>query len=53
MTILDRMLFISFLRAYFICLTSTLSLYIIVDLFTHLDDFAVKANGFFDIMVNG
>jgi lipopolysaccharide export system permease protein len=52
MTILDRMLFLSFLRAYIICLGSTLSLYIIVDLFTHLDDFAVKANNFFDIILN-
>jgi len=52
MTILDRMLFISFLRAYLICLTSTLSLYIIVDMFTHLDDFSVKANTFIDIILN-
>ena len=33
------MLFAAFLRAYFICLVSTLSLYIIVDLFTNIDDF--------------
>src|SRR4051812_2807132 len=33
------MMFGSFLRAYFICLVSTLSLYIIVDLFTNIDDF--------------
>ena len=39
MTILDRMLFAAFLRAYAICLVSTLSLYIIVDLFTNIDDF--------------
>jgi lipopolysaccharide export system permease protein len=38
-TILDRMLFAAFLRAYAICLVSTLSLYIIVDLFTNIDDF--------------
>jgi lipopolysaccharide export system permease protein len=38
-TILDRMLFVAFLRAYAICLVSTLSLYIIVDLFTNIDDF--------------
>jgi lipopolysaccharide export system permease protein len=38
-TILDRMLFVSFLRAYLICLVSTLSLYVIVDLFTNIDDF--------------
>src|SRR5580658_10222546 len=52
MTILDRMLFVSFLRAYFICLTSTLSLYIIVDLFTHLDDFAADSDRFIDIINN-
>jgi lipopolysaccharide export system permease protein len=39
MTILDRMLFVGFVRAYVICLVSTLSLYIIVDLFTNIDDF--------------
>jgi lipopolysaccharide export system permease protein len=33
------MLFGAFLRAYLICLVSTLSLYIIVDLFTNIDDF--------------
>lgn len=49
MTILDRMLFWSFLRAYFICLVSTLSLYVVVDLFTHLDAFGDKANGFLEV----
>lgn len=52
MTILDRMLFISFIRAFFICLTSTLSLYIVVDLFTHLDDFNHDADGFMDVIRN-
>ncbi len=52
MNILDRMLFISFLRAFFICLSSTLSLYIVVDMFTHLDDFSQKANNFTDIILN-
>lgn len=52
MTILDRMLFISFIRAFFICLTSTLSLYIVVDLFTHLDDFNHDADGFLDVVRN-
>ena len=46
MTILDRMLFASFLRAFVICLTSTLSLYIVVDLFTNLDDFANQGRTF-------
>jgi lipopolysaccharide export system permease protein len=39
LTILDRMLFVAFLRAYAICLVSTLSLYVVVDLFTNIDDF--------------
>lgn len=52
MMILDRMLFLSFIRAFFICLTSTLSLYIVVDLFTHLDDFNHDADGFFDVIGN-
>jgi lipopolysaccharide export system permease protein len=33
------MLFSAFIRAYFICLVSMLSLYIVVDLFTNIDDF--------------
>lgn len=52
MMILDRMLFLSFIRAFFICLTSTLSLYIVVDMFTHLDDFNHDADGFLDIIRN-
>jgi lipopolysaccharide export system permease protein len=38
-TTIDRMLFAAFLRAYAICLVSTLSLYVVVDLFTNIDDF--------------
>jgi len=52
MTILDRMLMAAFFRAYAICLLSTLSLYVIVDMFTNLDDFAVKANGSLDVLKN-
>ncbi len=37
---LDRMLFWAFVRSYAIVLISLLSLYIIIDLFTNLDDFA-------------
>ena len=39
MTILDRMLFAAFLRSYFIVLVSMMSLYVVVDLFTNIDDF--------------
>jgi lipopolysaccharide export system permease protein len=52
MTILDRMLFVSFVRAFLICLISTLSLYVVVDLFTNLDDFANNSNGFAAIVEN-
>lgn len=37
---LDRMLFFAFVRSYLIVLTSLLSLYVVIDLFTNLDDFA-------------
>jgi lipopolysaccharide export system permease protein len=40
MTTLDRLYFISYIRSYLIVLSSLLSLYIIVDLFTNLDDFS-------------
>lgn len=39
MTILDRMYFVSYLKQYVIVLASLLSLYVIVDLFTNLNDF--------------
>jgi lipopolysaccharide export system permease protein len=42
MNLLDRQLIRSYLKAYLICLTSLLSLYIVVDLFTNVDDFADK-----------
>jgi lipopolysaccharide export system permease protein len=52
MMILDRMLFFAFLRAYAICLTSTLSLYIILDLFSNLDDFGGKTGAFSEVANN-
>lgn len=39
MTILDRLYFVSFLKQYVIVLLSLLSLYVVVDLFTNLNDF--------------
>lgn len=52
MTILDRMLFVAFLKAYAICLVSTLSLYVIVDLFTNIDDFFTKDTGALKIVAH-
>lgn len=48
---LDRMLFASFLRSYLIVLVSLLSLYVVIDLFTNLDDFAHQG-GFREMMTN-
>jgi lipopolysaccharide export system permease protein len=41
---IDRLMIRGYFKAYFVCLTSLLSLYIIVDLFTNLDDF-IQNNG--------
>jgi lipopolysaccharide export system permease protein len=38
--IIDRQMIRGYFKAYFVCLTSLLSLYIVVDLFTNLDSFA-------------
>jgi lipopolysaccharide export system permease protein len=45
-TILDRMFLLSYFRSYAIVWTSLIGLYIVLDLFTHLDDFVNKPGGF-------
>src|SRR5438270_6601391 len=45
MKLVDRVLFTAFLKAYLLCLVSLLSLYVIIDLFTKLDDFAEQVHG--------
>jgi lipopolysaccharide export system permease protein len=45
MSILDRLLVFSYLKSYFFCLVSLLGLFIIVDLFTNLEDFASHHKG--------
>src|SRR4051812_30310592 len=42
LTLMDRQMIPGFFKAYIVCLISLLSLYIVVDLFTNLDDFAGK-----------
>ncbi|MGL4419463.1 MAG: LptF/LptG family permease, partial [Gemmataceae bacterium] len=44
MMTLDRMVLIAFVRSYLIVLVSLLSLYIVIDLFTNLDDFAGRGS---------
>ena len=42
LTIIDRQMLAAFFKAYIVCLVSMLSLYVVVDLFTNLDDFTGK-----------
>ena len=48
--LIDRLLIISYVKSYMICLTSLLGLYIIVDLFMNIDDFARIDGGFWGTM---
>ena len=41
---IDRLMIRGYFKSYFVCLVSLLSLYIIVDLFTNLDDFIHSTN---------
>lgn len=45
-TTLDRMTLIAFFRSYAIVFSSLISLYIVIDLFTHLDSFVNRPGGF-------
>src|SRR5438105_6634696 len=50
MHLLDRVLIRGYLKAYLVCLTSLLSLYVVVDLFTNIDDFAEHHHGLADVL---
>src|ERR1051325_7423634 len=43
--LLDRQMFISYVKAYLFCFVSLMGMFIIVDLFTNLDDFAQQRQG--------
>jgi len=45
-TTLDRMVLVSFARSYAIVWTCLISLYVVIDLFTHLDAFVNRPGGF-------
>jgi lipopolysaccharide export system permease protein len=45
MNLIDRQLVYNYLKSYLVCLISLLGLYIVVDLFTNLDDFASHHHG--------
>jgi lipopolysaccharide export system permease protein len=48
--LLDRMLVRNYVKAYLICLVSLLSLFIVVDLFTNLDDFTQGHRGLASVL---
>ncbi len=50
MKLIDRVLLTAFLKAYLLCLVSLLSLYVIIDLFTKLDDFADQVHGLWPLI---
>ena len=45
-TLMDRQMIRGYFKAYFVCLTSLLSLYVVVDLFMNLDEFSKHGKGF-------
>src|SRR5205085_9740810 len=45
LTTLDRMFLVSFFRSYAIVWTSLISLYVVIDLFTNIDDFGKQGGG--------
>src|SRR5208282_6313539 len=49
---IDRLLAQSYFKSYICCLTSMLGLYIVVDLFTNLDDFIQKQHGLAAVVVH-
>ena len=42
----DRLMILGYFKAYLVCLVSLLSLYVVIDMFTNLDDFTQHYNGF-------
>src|SRR5437016_4646322 len=49
--LLDRMLTFSYVKAYLICLVSMLGLYVVVDLFMNIDDFAESQHGLVAVLL--
>lgn len=48
--LIDRQMIRGYFKAYFVCLISLLSLYIVVDLFTNLDDFTKHSKNLLDTL---
>src|SRR5437588_2452181 len=50
LTLMDRQLIVSYVKAYLICLVSMMGLFIVVDLFTNLDNFTEGKDGFEQVL---
>jgi lipopolysaccharide export system permease protein len=50
MHLIDRQMMRGYLKAYFVCLISLLSLYVVLDLFTNVDDFAEHHQGLLPVL---
>src|SRR2546427_3744904 len=50
LTLIDRHLIRSYLKAYLVCLVSMMGLVVVVDLFTNLDKFTQHSKGFVPVM---
>jgi len=50
MKIIDRQMIRGYFKAYFVCLSSLLSLYVVVDLFNSLEDFARRNGSFLGVL---
>ncbi len=51
MRILDRQRYWAFLKAYVICYVSLVGLYIVIDAFSNLDEFAKRAEGVVEMLM--
>src|SRR5579884_3740142 len=49
--LIDRQMIRGYFKSYFVCLASLLSLYVVVDLFTNLDDFTSHSKGFWESLL--
>jgi lipopolysaccharide export system permease protein len=50
LTLIDRVLIRAYIKAYIVCLISLLGLYIVVDLFTNLDEFTSRHHGLLPVL---
>ena len=52
MWILDRQRYWAFIKAYIICFVALVGLYVVIDAFSNLDEFAKRAEGVSDAVID-